>query len=319
MAMKHEVTLRQFRYFIAAAVSGQFSAAAQAENVSQSAISNAVQSLERQLNVALFERLPHGVELTPQGQAFFHHAHHVIDAVSDALNHADLRRQNIEGQIRVAAGYTVLGYFLPDLISRFKHSYPNIDIELVDMERPEMEAALQDERIDLGVAILSNITDLALFGHHRLSSSRRRLWVSDQHALANESSVSLEQINNYPYIFLTVDDADTAAMRHWGSPGFPERIAMRTRSLEAVRGLVAYGFGVTILSDMVYRPWSLEGKRIHAIGIHDPVESVEVGLLWPKGREPGGLVALFQRFLIQACDHDMARAGMGSRRGGGLL
>lgn len=34
-----------------------------------------------------------------------------------------------------------------------------------------MEAALQDERIDLGVAILSNITDLALFGHHRLSSS----------------------------------------------------------------------------------------------------------------------------------------------------
>lgn len=182
-----------------------------------------------------------------------------------------------------------------------------------------MEAALQDERIDLGVAILSNITDLALFGHHRLSSSRRRLWVSDQHALANESSVSLGQINNYPYIFLTVDDADTAAMRHWGSPGFPERVAMRTRSLEAVRGLVAYGFGVTILSDMVYRPWSLEGKRIHAIGINDTVESVEVGLLWPKGREPEGLVALFQRFLIQACDHDMARAGMGSRRGGGLL
>jgi len=135
-----------------------------------------------------------------------------------------------------------------------------------------------------------------MFGHHRLSSSRRRLWVSDQHALANESSVSLEQVNNYPYIFLTVDDADTAAMRHWGSPGFPERVAMRTRSLEAVRGLVAYGFGVTILSDMVYRPWSLEGKRIHAIGIHDPVESVEVGLLWPKGREPEGLVALFSAF-----------------------
>src|SRR5690606_9229818 len=141
--MKHEVTLRQFRYFIAAAVSGQFSAAAEAENVSQSAISNAVQSLERRLNAPLFERLPHGVALTPQGQVFFHHAHHVLDAVNDALNHADLKRQNIRGQIHVAAGYTVLGYFLPDLLSRFKHSYPNIDIALADMERPAMERALQ--------------------------------------------------------------------------------------------------------------------------------------------------------------------------------
>ncbi len=317
--MKHEVTLRQFRYFIAAAVSGQFSAAAEAENVSQSAISNAVQSLERRLNTALFERLPHGVALTPQGQVFFHHAHHVLDAVNDALNHADLKRQNIKGQIHVAAGYTVLGYFLPDLISRFKHSYPNIDIELLDMERPEMEQALQNQKIDLGIGLLSNIDGLDQYGHHRLASSRRRLWVSDQHELARQSSVSLEQINEQPYILLTVDDADAAAIRHGGQMAFPARIAMKTRSLEAVRGLVAYGFGVSILSDMVYRPWSLEGKRIHAVSISDPIEPMEVGLLWPKGRDPIGLVALFQRFLVQACEQDMARAGLGARRGGGLL
>ncbi len=317
--MKHEVTLRQFRYFIAAAVSGQFSAAAEAENVSQSAISNAVQSLERRLNLPLFERLPHGVALTPQGQVFFHHAHHVLDAVNDALNHSDLKRQNIQGRIHVAAGYTVLGYFLPDLISRFKHSYPNIDIELVDMERPEMEQALQNREIDLGVALLSNIECLDHYGHHRLATSRRRLWVSDQHALAREPSVTLEQINEQPFILLTVDDADVAAARHARFGGFPARVAMRTRSLEAVRGLIAYGFGVSILSDMVYRPWSLEGKRIHAISISDPVEPLEVGLLWPLGREPVGLVALFQRFLIQACEQDMARAGLAGRRGGGLL
>ena len=317
--MKHEVTLRQFRYFIAAAVSGQFSAAAEAENVSQSAISNAVQSLERRLNAPLFERLPHGVALTPQGQVFFHHAHHVLDAVNDALNHADLKRQNIRGQIHVAAGYTVLGYFLPDLLSRFKHSYPNIDIALADMERPAMERALQRQEIDLGIGLLSNIAHLEQYGHHRLASSRRRLWVSDQHALARESSVTLAQINEQPYILLTVDDADTAAARHGGQGAFPERVAMKTRSLEAVRGLVAYGFGVSILSDMVYRPWSLEGKRIHAVSISDPVEPMEVGLLWPRGREPIGLVALFQRFLIQACEQDMARASLGGRRGGGLL
>ncbi|HLU14801.1 MAG TPA: LysR family transcriptional regulator, partial [Burkholderiaceae bacterium] len=97
--MKDEVTLRQFRYFIAAATTGQFSAAAVAEHVSQSAITNAVRSLERQLKTPLFQRLPHGVALTPQGQVFFHHARHVMDAVNDAMNHASLQPQTVRGVI----------------------------------------------------------------------------------------------------------------------------------------------------------------------------------------------------------------------------
>lgn len=311
---KNEVTLRQFRYFVAAAVSGQFSAAAESENVSQSAISNAVNTLEQKLNTQLFQRLPHGVALTAHGQIFLHHAQHVLDSVHDAMNHSGLQRHTVAGSIRVAAGYTVLGYFLPDLISRFKHSYPNIDIELEDMERPAMEEALREQKIDLGIALLSNIVDLQQYGFYSLARSRRRLWVADQHELASESSVSLEQVAAYPYILLTVDDADTAAARHGKERDLSLRIAMRTRSLEAVRGLIAYGFGVSILSDMVYRPWSLEGRRIHALPISDPVDALEIGLLWPKPRAPVGLVALFQRFLIQACEQQM-RPGMAGRRG----
>src|SRR3546814_5355272 len=67
-------------------------------------------------------------------------------------------------------------------------------------------------------------------------------------------------------------------------------VAMRTSSLEALRGLVAYGFGVSILSDLVYRPWSLEGKKIVAIPILDPVPPMDVGLLWPREKAPAGLV-----------------------------
>src|SRR5690606_36526447 len=103
--MKSEVTLLQFRYFIAAATSGQFSTAAIAEHVSQSAITSAVQSLETQLKARLFDRLPHGVALTPEGQVFFHHARHVMDAVNDAMRHASLLPQTAQGTIRLAATY----------------------------------------------------------------------------------------------------------------------------------------------------------------------------------------------------------------------
>lgn len=162
--MKNEVTLRQFRYFIAAATTGQFSTAAIAEHVSQSAITNAVQSLERRLKLKLFERLPHGVSLTPEGQVFFHHALHVMDAVNDALNHATLKPQAMEGTIRLAATYTVLGYFLPDLLSRYKRSYPNVEIDLIDMERRQLERAVREGNVDLGIGLTSNLENGSIPG-----------------------------------------------------------------------------------------------------------------------------------------------------------
>jgi len=301
--MKSEVTLRQFRYFIAAATSGQFSSAAVAEHVSQSAITSAVQSLERQLKVQLFERLPHGVVLTPEGQVFFHHARHVMDSVNDAMRHASLLPQSAKGTIRLAATYTVLGYFLPDLLSRFKRSYPQVEIDLVDMDRAALESALAEESIDLGIGLLSNIGRQDDYGHRLLVRSRRRVWTGASHPLARQTIATLQDIAAHPYIMLTVDDADAAALRHW--PDTPAlQVAMRTSSLEALRGLVAYGFGVSILSDLVYRPWSLEGKKIVAIPISDPVAPMDVGLLWPRGKEPAGLVDVFRQFLIHACESE---------------
>lgn len=300
--MKNEVTLRQFRYFIAAATHGQFSSAALAENVSQSTITSAVKALERQLKVRLFQRLPHGVVLTPEGQAFFHHARHVQDAVNDAMRHASLLPQSAKGTIRLAATYTVLGYFLPDLLSRFKRSYPQVEIDLVEMNRAEMEQALVDKSIDLGVGLLSNIKDLFRYGHRVLVRSRRRAWLAANHPLARQPLLSLNELATCPYIMLTIDDADTAAEGHWGSAASNLKIAMRTGSLEGLRGLVAHGFGVTVLSDMVYRPWSLEGKKIVAIPITEPLAAMDVGLLWPADQQPTGLVDSFRQFLIDACD-----------------
>jgi len=247
--MKSEVTFRQFRYFIAAATTGRFSSAALQEHVSQSAITSAVQSLEQQLKVKLFDRLPHGVALTPTGQVFFHHARHVMDSVNDAMRHASLIPQAARGTIRIAATYTVLGYFLPDLLSRFKRSYPQVEIDLVDMDRRTLELALEQGSIDLGIGLLSNIESGTRHGRHLLVRSRRRVWVGADHPLAGEPIVSLEEIARHPYILLTVDDADTAALRHWAGTRTKLKIAMRTGSLEALRGLVAYGFGVSILSD----------------------------------------------------------------------
>ena len=69
------LTLKQIRYFLAAAETGQFSAAAVQVHVTQTAITASIRELEQTLNVALFERRhASGVELTPDGQRFMQHA-----------------------------------------------------------------------------------------------------------------------------------------------------------------------------------------------------------------------------------------------------
>ena len=63
------------------------------------------------------------------------------------------------------------------------------------------------------------------------------------------------------------------------------------------RSLVATGMGVTILSDMVYRPWSLEGQHVEVRPVSDPVPRMDVGLAWLRGGEMSGPTSAFYDYL----------------------
>lgn len=298
--MSKEITLRQLRYFAAAAETGQFSMAAVRAHVSQSAITNAVLLLEESLGVRLFERLPHGVTLTTEGHAFLQRVRLILESLQEAVSEPRLQADHLAGAVRIGASYTVLGYFLPPLLARFRLRYPNVRIDLQDMERPSIEAAISGGEVDLGVVILSNVPARTRFGHDVLIRSRRRLWTSAAHELLQLESPSLKDIAAYPYLQITQDESERSTRRYWRRKHLQPGIALRTGSMEALRGLIAHGFGVTILSDMVYRPWSLEGKRIEARPIVDVVPDMEVGLIWKsKGAATPGASAL-REFLIHA-------------------
>lgn len=298
--MSDNVTLRQLRYFVAAAETGQFSMAATREHISQSAITNAVLSLEEELGVRLFDRLPQGVSLTAEGQDFLFNARHILESVRDAMHKPRFRASGLRGMVRVAASYTLLGYFLPELLARFRASYPEVEIDLQDLDRASIEEAVAKGDVDLGVVILSNIRKLSRFGHAILIRSRRQLWVAPTHPLAAIGSPSLKDIAEHPTILLTADEGESSAMQYWKANGIEPKIGFRTSSIEALRGLVAHGFGVTILSDMVFRPWSLEGKRIEARPILDVVPHMDAGMIWRKGGQMTKEAEVFQQFLSHA-------------------
>jgi DNA-binding transcriptional LysR family regulator len=98
-------------------------------------------------------------------------------------------------------------------------------------------------------------------------------------------AVTLEDVSREPFIMLTVDEAAYTALRYWNETPFKPDVRLRTSSVEAVRSMVANGSGVALLSDMVYRPWSLEGRRIETVQLKDPIPPMNVGLAWRRGAE----------------------------------
>jgi DNA-binding transcriptional LysR family regulator len=282
--MARDLSLRKLRYFLAVAKSGRVTQAAVDLNISQSSITTGVKEIEKQVGVTLFRRTSRGMLLTSEGTRFLQRVNYAFQALDDAFDSLQGPYTTLKGNLRLAMTYTVAGYFLPPLLTEFQRRYPWVTLQLHEVSRLEIEQGLQSGKFDLAIVLTSNIQHHQWLEKITLIKSRRRLWVSNQHELLNKDAVTLKDIAHYPYIMLTVDEADQTTLKYWESEGLSPEIMFRTSSVEAVRSMVANGTGITILSDMVYRPWSLDGRRIEHITLGNDIPPMELGLSWPQNR-----------------------------------
>ncbi|WP_244270947.1 LysR family transcriptional regulator [Thioclava nitratireducens] len=292
-----EPSLRQIRYFTAVANAGQVSRAAKVLNVSQSALTNAVKQLEDIVGVSLFKRHGGGVTLTYEGNIFLDHALRVLAVVDEAVRSPSRKRDDVNGRLRLAMTYTVAGYYIPPHIERFQRAFPGVQLELTEAPRDRIEDGLASGSFDLAVMLTSNIIDQEGLEFETLMQSRRRLWLASRHPLLSQNNVTLADVAREPYIMLTVDEASNTAQRYWNQTAYRPNTVFRTSSVEAVRSFVAGGMGVTILSDMVYRPWSLDGRRVEVISLADKVPTMDVGLAWPANVPLGSAASAFREFM----------------------
>jgi DNA-binding transcriptional LysR family regulator len=276
------ISLRHFRFFVAVAESGQVSKAAAALFTSQPAVTEAIKTLETDIGVKLFNRSPRGVTLTYEGAIFLQHAQSVLAAAADAMLAPQQIRHDMTGEFTLACTHTVAGYFVTPLLTRFRRIFPGIKINLVERDRPEIERRIVSGEVDIAVCLLSPLQNLDQLETELLVSSKRRLWLPANHPLLERKRVTLRDIQSEPYVMLTIDDAERTTRSYFEGAGCQPNVIFRTSSMEAIRSLVAEGYGITILSDMVYRPWSLDGARLAATSISDPVPNMDIGLAWNR-------------------------------------
>jgi DNA-binding transcriptional LysR family regulator len=293
------LSIRQLQFFVAVAEAGQISAAARDLYVSQSAVTMAVQEIERTLRQPLFTRTSRGVTLTPTGTEFLPRARRILQLVEEATLVSATDAQ-LRGRLRIGVTYTVMAYFLPHHIQRLSILFPNLEIDWQELGRPETEAALVRGDLDFGLLLTSNLRHPEV-AHETFVHSKRRLWLAPGHPLGDVTDAGLKDVATYPYVQLTVDETERTTQRYWGA--VEPTVYLRTSSIEAVRSIVANGNGVTILSDMVYRPWSLEGKRVDTVVLRDPIPDMRIGLAWRRGTRATPAMTTLREYFDQQFRH----------------
>ncbi|MEV1004818.1 LysR substrate-binding domain-containing protein [Nonomuraea sp. NPDC050202] len=141
--------LRQLRYFVTLAEELHFGRAAAREHIVQSALSQQVQRLEREVGVRLLDRSTHHVDLTPAGAAFLIEARQILDHVSRAVQAA---RNAAASVPTLRAGIIDAGYdTMPQILRELQHTHPDITIHQVEAGTPEQYRQLADGRLDIAI------------------------------------------------------------------------------------------------------------------------------------------------------------------------
>ncbi len=276
-------TLRQLQYFVAVAEQGSITRAAQNLSISQSSITESVRELENDLGVSLFERHPRGLTITHNGHQFLRHATKVLAAVSDARHSFASGETEASGTLNIGVTSLVAGYVLSDLLARYRRACPRVEVSAIEDNGSYLEHLLVGGELDVAVMVISNLRDRMALQAEILETSPYRLWLPMGHPLVSADIISVADIAREPLIMLTVDEIEENTGKLLSALGARPHVAFRTRSVEAVRSLVATGAGVSLLPELVYRPWSLEGDRIESRDVSGSLPVVQVGIVWRKG------------------------------------
>jgi DNA-binding transcriptional LysR family regulator len=255
------IDVRRLRVLREVARRSSFSAAADALGYTQSAVSQQVAALEREVGVPLLDR-HRGVRATGAGEVLLRHADGILARVADAESELAALRGGEAGTLRVVAFPTAGATVLPPAIAAFRASHPAVELSLVPMEVPDGRAALEAGDCDL--ALLVEDPDDAgwspggggagddPFVRTHLLDDRMNVMLPAGHPLARRRRIRLDELRDEPWILGRRDYVPDEAIfdRACRRAGFEPQMAFESDDYLAIQGFVAAGVGVALAPDM---------------------------------------------------------------------
>ena len=287
-----------FKVFRDLAETSSFSQAAQLNGITQSAVSQQVKALEKRFGVRLIERGKKSFALTPEGRVFLGAAREVLTVINGLDARLRELKEDVRGELRLAAVFSVGLHELPPFTRQFVHLYPQVKLRVDYLRSAEVYAAVLSGRAEAG--LVAYPTARRGFDAEILWRDRLVLACGPTHRLARRRRVALGELGGERFIAFAADlptrKALDEALRQAKVTTRRER---EFDNIETVKRMVEIEGAVSILPEAALAAEVKSGSLV-VVAIDAPDMWRPVGVITRRKRE--GCVAL-RRFL------DLLRAG----------
>lgn len=206
--------LRQMKYFAAVVECNSFTEAAERCYISQSAISQQLQALEKELGVKLIRRGNRRFTITPTGQYFYSHCKAVLEQVDSLIRETKRLGSDNELQLRIGYLRCYSGMELYQAVEDFSKAYPEVAINIVIGTHEELYDLLRFGGVDL---ILSDQRRAfsESYTNYELMKCGCYAEISTNNPLSGQEFVVLEQLKRLPCILITSREQQNAEQQYY--------------------------------------------------------------------------------------------------------
>ena len=275
------MNIRDLRYLVALADHRHFGHAAAACFVSQPTLSTQIKKLEDELEVALVERAPRRVMLTPVGRDVAERARRILGEVDQLKESARRSRDPEAGAVRLGLFPTLGPYLLPHVVPTIRTRFPRLELLLVEEKTEVILRQLREGRLDAAVLALPLHDDQLHIEF--LFEEPFLLAVPEAHPYARRDSIALKDLAHESLLLL--EDGHCLrdqALDVCSLAGAGERSGFRATSLETLRQMVAANVGMTLLPALAVQPPVPRSDAIHLLRFRDSSPSRQIAMVWRK-------------------------------------
>jgi len=281
MILIMNTSIKQLKYLCAVAEHRHFSKAAAACHVTQSTLSAAIQELESQLGVKIFERNKKTVLITSLGEKLLVQARIVLGDVEDFVGIARAHEAPLVGDLRLGVIPTIGPFLLPAILSDLRKSFDKLKLYLKEEMSAELVQQLQQGQLDLIILAfpfpLPDMETVSLFEDEFLlclppGHELEKVQQVKQHQLRGQSLLLLEEghcLRDHALEACKLETADTD-------------LVYQGTSLHTLVQMVANGLGMTLLPAMSIDADVLGDTHLQLKHFSNENVSREVGMAWRK-------------------------------------
>ncbi|AAK81339.1 DNA-binding transcriptional LysR family regulator [Clostridium acetobutylicum] len=274
---------RQLSYFISVAKYLSFTKAAEEHHIAQTAISQQISTLEKQLNVKLFVRNNRAVELTDAGRVLLKEADLITSRVVEAERKTKQAALGFEGSLNVGILGSSEKNFLPVILKRFHKLYPKIGINLSRNSYKKLADDMKGGHLDITFIFPYELNDISHVKYRKLFDYEICLVVNKEHRLARYKKIDVKEIKNEKFIVVGKEEAPSTVKqmrKNCMGDGFKLNVVAECKNLDTMLIMVEAGMGVALVPTCVAND---SNNNISYIELENSKQIVEIGVAWMEG------------------------------------